>query len=259
MNDDLLEFQGVTLRFGGLRALNNVTFSIRQGEILGLIGPNGAGKTSAINVISGFFRPTHGRIIFKGTDITGFLPHRVAGQGVTRTFQAASVFPDVSVLENVMRGGYLTAQTSTFNGVLNGRQTRLTQARLKEFAEELLDLTNLAEVSSTLAGQLPYGYQKRLGIAIALASKPSLLLLDEPAAGLNPEEGNELGRLIEVLQERFRIAVLMVEHHMRLVMSLCHRLVVLDHGQKISEGTPTVIQSDPAVISAYLGVDDDYA
>jgi branched-chain amino acid transport system ATP-binding protein len=259
MNDALLELQDVTRQFGGVHALSNVTFSIHQGEILGLIGPNGAGKTTAINVISGFLRPTEGRIVFQGTDITGFLPHQVARQGITRTFQAASVFPDVSVLENVMRGGHLMAQTSTFNGVLNGRRTRLAQARLKEFARELLDLINLADASGTLAGQLSYGYQKRLGIAIALASKPSLLLLDEPAAGLNPEEGNELGRLIEDLQQRFQIAVLMVEHHMRLVMSLCHRLVVLDQGQKISEGTPTIVQGDSAVIAAYLGVDDDYA
>jgi branched-chain amino acid transport system ATP-binding protein len=251
----LLEVDGISRRFGGLNALKDVSFSVDEGEIVGLIGPNGAGKTTCFNVVSGVIPPSTGAIRFKGKSIVGKKTSAIVGDGLVRTFQATTVFPASTVIENVMRGAFATTRVSMSGSIFNTGTARAALAATRKRCELLLDRLSLAQFRDRNAGELPYGGQRRLGVAIALAANPRLLMLDEPVAGLNPEEAADFGRLIRELHESENVAVLLVEHHMRLVMGLCDRIVVLDHGEKIAEGVPTEICINPKVVEAYLGTE----
>lgn len=252
----LLEVDAVSRRFGGLNALKDVSFSIDKGEIVGLIGPNGAGKTTCFNVVSGVTPPSAGAIRFKGHSIVGKKPSAIVSEGLVRTFQATTIFPESTVIENVMRGAFATTPVSMVGSIFNTRAARAALAETRKRCDRLLERLSLIQFGQRRAGELSYGGQRRLGVAIALAGRPQLLMLDEPVAGLNPEEAADFGRLIKELHETEDVAILLVEHHMRLVMGLCHRLVVLDHGEKIAEGVPSEIRSNRKVIQAYLGTEE---
>ena len=249
----LLEVERISRRYGGLNALKDVSFSINEGEIVGLIGPNGAGKTTCFNVVSGVVRPSGGAIRFSGRNIVGLRTSQIVREGLVRTFQATTVFPASSVIENVMRGAFATTPVSMVGSIFNTRASRAALAATRKRCEGLLERLSLGQFRDRTASELSYGGQRRLGVAIALAANPRLLLLDEPVAGLNPEEAAEFGRLIRELHRTEKMSVLLVEHHMRLVMGLCNRIVVLDHGEKIAEGPPSEIGVNPRVVQAYLG------
>lgn len=253
----LLQVQGLSISFGGLTAVNNLSFDVAEGEIVGLIGPNGAGKTTAFNLICGALRPHAGTVVFEGRPITRKPPSEVVRHGLARTFQTASVFGKVTVAENLFRASILRFGVPLWRQVANDAVYRNALRELDRDIDQILDVTGLGPYRDTIAGGLAYGHQKRLGVAIGLATKPRMLLLDEPAAGLNPEECADFGRLLKTLRSEHGLSLLFVEHHMALVMDTCQRIVVLVQGKKLCEGTPEQIHSDPAVIEAYLGVPDD--
>ncbi|MFJ8262403.1 ABC transporter ATP-binding protein [Rummeliibacillus sp. NPDC094406] len=252
----VLKIQKVSKNFGGISALTDVSFSIKEGEIYGLIGPNGAGKTTMFNLITNIFSPTSGEITFNEENITGIKPHKITEKGICRTYQNIRLFTQMSALENVMVGGHCRIRSGVMRGVFRTKLQRKEEQELKQKAEGLLELVGLKEFKDVLAENLAYGQQRRLEIARALASDPKLLLLDEPAAGMNEKETDSLFDLIKKVQAR-GITVLIIEHDMPLIMKICDRITVLNFGKKLAEGTPIEIQNNDAVIEAYLGKEEE--
>jgi branched-chain amino acid transport system ATP-binding protein len=256
VGETLLELRDVTLRFGGLTALDSVSFGIRRGEILGLIGPNGAGKTTCFNAMTGVYRPTSGRVLLEDKPLGKSSRHRITQRGIARTFQNIRLFAEMTALENVVVGADARARTSVLGALLRLPRHHHEERHAVERAMALLEFVGIADRAADKAKNLPYGYQRRLEIARALATEPKLLCLDEPAAGFNPAEKEELMALIRKIRAD-GYTVLLIEHDMRLVMGVTDRIVVLEFGKKIAEGLPGQIRENPAVIAAYLGVPDD--
>lgn len=249
----LLEVRAVSIRFGGLTALEGLDLKIRRGELVGMIGPNGAGKTTAFNLLTGIYQPTSGEILLDGRPTRGLRPHQIARRGMARTFQNIRLFKELTVLDNVRIASRPAKSISWARALLATPGFRREERAIVDRADELLATLGLSHRREELARNLPYGEQRRLEIARALATCPHLLLLDEPAAGMNSREKEELMELILEIRERFGVAILLIEHDMKLVMGICERLLVLDHGVTIAEGAPAAIRAHPAVIEAYLG------
>ena len=249
----LLKVSDVVMRFGGIIALNGVSFDVKQGEICGLIGPNGSGKTTMFNCISGIYRHSRGDIAFEGSSINGMPRHRMAGLGIGRTFQNVALFNSMSVRDNLLVGAHHRGTSGFLANALRLPQTRREDSAAYEGMDDLLDLLNLRAVADLPAGGLPFGTRKRIELARALIGRPKLLLLDEPAGGLNHGEVAELGDLFRRVRDRFNLSILLVEHHMALVMSVSEKVVALEFGMKIAEGTPDQVRNEPEVIRAYLG------
>lgn len=253
MSEALLKVSGLTMRFGGLLAVDSVAFEVKSDEVFAIIGPNGAGKTTVFNCVGGFYAPTAGEIIMDGKPITGLPSHKVARHGLVRTFQNVRLFKQLTVLENLLVAQHTQVEARLLPGLLKLKSYRQSEAEALSRAAQWLDFMGLREFANREAGNLAYGHQRRLEIARCMITKPRLLMLDEPAAGLNPQEKRDLQSLIDQLRREFGVAVLLIEHDMSLIMGISDRILVMEHGKPITTGTPEQVRNDERVIKAYLG------
>ena len=255
MSENVLHIDHLTMRFGGVVAVNDLSMDINRGEIVALIGPNGAGKTTAFNMVTGVYTPTEGKVVLAGQDVTGKRPDEITKLGVARTFQNIRLFSSMTVFENVLTAKHLRRTSNFLTATF--RMNMAEERRMRAETEKLLREVDLYDLKDEMATSLPYGKQRLLEIARALATEPKLLLLDEPAAGMNPQETDDLGAFIKQIKDKFDLTVFLIEHHMNLVMGISDRIYVIDFGKQIAEGTPAQVQDNPAVIAAYLGMDED--
>lgn len=256
MSDVLLEAKNITMQFGGLKAVDSVAFQIKRGQLAGIIGPNGAGKTTVFNMLTGVYKPTAGEVLLEGKSLMNLKPYEISHRGVTRTFQNIRLFKGLSVLENVLIATHQHVTYGLFAPLLQTAKYRAQEEASREKAMELLRIFNLESKAHEPASSLPYGEQRKLEIVRALATDPKIILLDEPAAGMNHSETHNLMELIAHIRDQFKLTVVLIEHDMKLVMGICENIIVLDHGVKIEEGPAHVIQNSPKVIEAYLGVEE---
>ncbi|MDR2209455.1 MAG: ABC transporter ATP-binding protein [Azoarcus sp.] len=251
----LLKISGLTQRFGGIQALSDFSFQLEEHEIVGLIGPNGAGKTTVFNIVSGFYKPTEGKVVFNGRRINGLKPHQITALGMARTFQNIRLWNNMTVLDNMRLARYAWLGYSFWSAIFRTQRYRRAEKNIENQAREALEMMELTDYAEELPKNLPYGLQRRVELARALASKPRLLLLDEPAAGLNSSDADDLIHFIRWIHDEFKLSIWMIEHQMKVVMSLCQHLTVIDFGCTIASGTPEEIRNNPDVIKAYLGDD----